>query len=118
MPVTAVQERYAITAQDFDRPVLCPAGERIGETAQGPACRCRIAQETITAATNPSSLRAYCMADWRGCPIWRDAREREWENRKKLADDHEEPGRTLDLESVPISNTVPADPEEPVRSAA
>jgi hypothetical protein len=108
MPLTATQERYAITAKDFDRPVLCPAGERIGETAQGPACRCRIAQETITAAANPSSLSAYCMADWRGCPIWRDARERELASRKKLVDDYQEPERTLDLESIPIANEVPA----------
>jgi hypothetical protein len=105
MPLTAIQERYAITAHDYDRPVLCPAGERIMETAQGPACRCRVAQETITAATNPSSLSAYCMADWRGCPIWIDAREREEARRKKLVDDHDQPERTLDLESVPIAGT-------------
>lgn len=114
MPVTGIQERLGITAQDFDAPVVCPGGERIVETGQGPACRCKVAADTVTAAVDPSSLRAYCMGNYIECPIWQDAKQRQWEARKNLLDDHVSPERTLDFDSVPISDRIPLDPEQPL----
>ena len=55
-----------ITAKDIE----CPAGLLVEETIQGPACRCRITQETITAHENPTSLEAFCVGKYIECPVW------------------------------------------------
>ena len=71
-------ERRQYDAHDLDAPVVCPAGERIAERLEGPACRCRIESSVITAARDGSSLAVYCQGDFKLCPTWRLARETEW----------------------------------------
>lgn len=51
--------------------VTCPAGRQLGETTQGPACRCAITRETLTADENPTSLFAFCGGIYTECPVWR-----------------------------------------------
>lgn len=62
----------------LDRPVTCPAGEKIHERPEGPSCRCRIEGSTITASFDGSSLAHFCMGAHTLCPTWRLAREAEW----------------------------------------
>lgn len=81
MPRTSLMEKRAYDAEDLDMPVLCPAGERIGETAEGPGCHCRIEGSKITAARDGSTLAIFCMGEHELCPTWRGAREIEWEDR-------------------------------------
>lgn len=73
-------ERLSFDAQALDRPVVCPAGDAVKETLEGPASFCRIEQGLITAARDPSSLNAYCQGAHELCPTWRAARQIEWEN--------------------------------------
>lgn len=55
--------------------VTCPAGRQLGETIQGPACRCAITRETLTAQENPTSLFAFCGGKYIECPAWRREKE-------------------------------------------
>lgn len=73
-----MERRNVETTRRFDLPVVCPAGERIVETLEGPACRCRIEQSIISAAKDPSSLAGFCMGVHAMCPTWREARQAEW----------------------------------------
>lgn len=73
-------EKRGYDAEDLDQPVTCPAGERIGETLEGPGCRCRIESSTITASKDGSSLAIFCMGAHELCPTWRMAREAEWQD--------------------------------------
>ena len=85
MPRTTLMAQRSYDAQDLDKPVTCPAGERIGEVVEGPGCRCRIEGSTITAAKDGSSLAIFCMGDNTLCPTWRLARETEWEHEAVMA---------------------------------
>lgn len=78
MPRTTLMTKRSYDAEDLDSHVECPAGERIGETLEGPGCRCRIEGSIVTAAKDGSSLRIFCMGEFELCPTWRLAREAEW----------------------------------------
>lgn len=78
MPRTVLMTKRSYDAEDLDLPVTCPAGERIGESLDGPGCRCRIEGSIITAARDGSSLAVYCMGEHALCPTWRLGRETEW----------------------------------------
>lgn len=80
MPRTTLMEKKSYDFEDLDLPVTCPAGERIGETLEGPGCRCRIEGSTITSARDGSSLAIFCTGEHTMCPTWRVARETEWEH--------------------------------------
>lgn len=64
--------------------IKCPAGVFVAETIRGPACRCRITQETLTVVENAGTLRAFCAADYKACPTWRAEKEAIAERRDKL----------------------------------
>jgi hypothetical protein len=67
-------ERLNFDAESLDLEVECPAGEKVAETREGPACYCRIEGSLVTAARDPSSLGAYCMGAYVFCPTWREHR--------------------------------------------
>lgn len=73
-------ERLGFDVGLLDLPVVCPAGVRVEETIEGPACECRIEGSIITAAKDPSSLAGYCMGVHELCPTWREARHLEHAN--------------------------------------
>jgi hypothetical protein len=76
-----MERRNVETTRLFDLPVVCPAGERVVETQEGPASHCRIEQSIITAAKDPGSLATFCMGAHELCPTWQAAREAEWDRR-------------------------------------
>lgn len=111
--MSAIQELRSLTAQEFDLPVVCPAGVRVAETPGGPACHCEVTKDVITASENPASLGKFCMGDYRACPVWQDAKERIWANREEVVDDIERPmrwsdmtGQSLRFEEIPVTDTV------------
>lgn len=90
-------DRFDLDFERLDLPVLCPAGERVQETRQGPTCRCRLEgamtgePSLITAAHDPSSLAAYCMgtpsniSGYVVCPTWKAGRDLERERADVMA---------------------------------
>lgn len=68
--------------------IKCPAGELVSETLQGPACRCRITRETLTAYENASSLNAFCASRYTQCPVW--VREKRAIAERKARELHDE----------------------------
>ncbi len=76
--------------QRFDRVVtdlepVCPAGEAVAEAVGGTSCRCRITDSLISASTDPSSLRFFCMNERGGymeCPAWRADKHKTWTEAK------------------------------------
>lgn len=98
MPLTAAAERRRLTLADLDLKVTCPAGRRVTTLTEGPACVCAITDSVITAAKDPGTLDTFCMAErtdglgeggYPACPVWRDAREREWERRRTVLEEPE-----------------------------
>jgi hypothetical protein len=55
--------------------IKCPAGTLVSETIQGPGCRCRITQETLTRVENSHSLQNFCAGKYGECPVWRREKE-------------------------------------------
>lgn len=51
--------------------IACPAGEHVGQTLHGAACRCRIERNTLTMKTDPQALQMYCKERYTWCPTWR-----------------------------------------------
>jgi hypothetical protein len=81
MPRTAILElRNVESAMTLDREVVCPLGDRIHETAEGPACHCRAEQSLVSVARDLSSFSVFCTGDHTMCPTFRAAREAEWNN--------------------------------------
>lgn len=64
-----------------DVPVQCPAGEYVGETPGGTACRCRITKDTIDSVSEPTTLNRWCFGDYSTCPTWRADKEAHWASR-------------------------------------
>lgn len=56
--------------------VVCPAGSAIAETPGGPACRCWVEKETITARESPTSLSEFCCSAYAKCPSWQAEKQR------------------------------------------
>jgi hypothetical protein len=79
--------------------IRCPAGELVQETIQGPACRCRITRETITASENSRSLKSFCAGKYIECPIWR--REKRAIAERKARELHDEIKATSPTEVRP-----------------
>lgn|SRR4051812_3772966 len=99
MPRTTLMDKRSYDAEDLDLPVVCPAGERVGETAEGPGCHCRIEGQRISAARDGSTLAIFCMGSHELCPTWRAAREIEWEHRavaELTADPHVQRSFTME----------------------
>lgn len=67
--------------------VRCPAGQAIGETAGGSACRCRITHETLDTRHNPSGL-SLCLGDFTKCPTWQIKVEAERRGTAKVQQDN------------------------------
>lgn len=60
---------------------VCPAGLPVSLTATGSGCHCRIEDHTLTTATEPSALAAYCFGAYTECPTWRRDKEHIWVER-------------------------------------
>lgn len=91
MARTTTLQLANLDPSDFDRPVTCPAGVRIGQRDGSPACRCAIEESIISAESDGSSLLGYCMGDgslrrpgYTACPTWRTQREADWANRGRI----------------------------------
>ena len=86
MPRTLSMERSNVeSAMSEDREVTCPAGDKVGETLEGPGCFCRLEGGLISVATDITSWSVYCtgrsdldpLSGYLVCPTWRAARELE-----------------------------------------
>lgn len=114
MPLTQITQRVGLERlADLDQEVTCPAGRKVDTITEGPACVCRVTESLLTAAKNPMALVKFCMADrtdgldpeqgYQACPVWRDAREREWEQRRPILEEPE--GTELRDQTIAERNT-------------
>lgn len=86
MPDTKVRTKAGLP-RVFDAVVQCPAGEPIGEALAGSGCACRIEESALMAATDPSTLIAFCLHDYQTCPTWQADKQRIWAaQRRRLID--------------------------------
>jgi hypothetical protein len=76
--------------QTFERVVVprpttppCPAAWLINEATGGTGCMCRITNDLIDSARNPSALIAFCFNEegYTECPTWRADREETWRSK-------------------------------------
>lgn len=81
MPDTMVRTKSGLP-RVFDAVVECPAGEPIGEALAGSGCACRIEESALMAATDPSTLTAFCLGRYIECPTWQADKHRIWVGRK------------------------------------
>jgi hypothetical protein len=113
MPLTDVTQMIGLERlTDLDKPVTCPAGRKTDSVMEGPACVCAITESVLTAAKDPMALVKFCMAEqtdglrdegYPACPVWRDAREREWERRRTVLEEPE--GRELRAQTIAARDT-------------
>lgn len=69
----------------LDLPIVCPAGDGVGETPKGSACRCRVEEDNLlTTGEDPSSLLKFCLGRYQSCPTWRTEKERIWARKRSV----------------------------------
>jgi hypothetical protein len=103
--VPAPRAQELAEAQGFDLrgfKVGCPAGTKCHLPL---GVECAVEESFIDAATEPSSILAYCAGRYTTCPSWRSEKENRWAQKKAIHLNHpKRPGRTIldqDPETIP-----------------